>query len=290
MKTISLITVGRDDNFADDFISRLYRSISANIHFLEKNNIQFEYIVVDWFPINNQYLYKNINLYPLLSDKRIKNIIVENSIAEAEKLNPLVFYEYFAKNVGIRAAVNDYVFMVNSDIIVPQGMWSLIVDILKKSDINNKNFFRPLERVNVEVLNKYEIKVCDSLILKEPGNPDSVICGGYSGDFLFVSRDVLIEKGRGYNEEDHDHRQKERWQTGMDGELLWNLHNNGVLLEYLNSQYYHIKHGNSAPQVQSGRKQVDGYYKLNAHYQNKPDWGFFTRYTKTTNENTITIK
>jgi hypothetical protein len=274
MKTISLITVGRDDNFAEDFIFRLHKSISSNIKFLEKNNIKFEYIVVDWFPINEQYLYQNNELKDLLSDSRIKNIVVKNTIAQTENLNALVFYEYFAKNVGIRAAQNDYIFIVNSDIIVPQKMWDEIIKVLCMDSIESQHFYRPLERVNVEFISDDEVKICDNLILKEPGNPDSVICEGYSGDFLFVSRDTLIEKGKGYNEEDSDHRQKEKWQTGMDGEILWNLHNNGITLKYFETSYYHIRHGNSAPQVQSGKKQVDGFYKLNAHYTNKCDWGF----------------
>jgi hypothetical protein len=287
MKTISLITVGRDDNFAEDFIFRLYKSISSNIKFLEKNNITFEYIIVDWFPINGQYLHKNSTLKPLFDDKRIKNIVVENSIAKAEDLNPLVFYEYFAKNVGIRAAKNDYIFIINSDIIIPQQMWNNICEVLGHNNVNTQNFFRPYERVNIEFVNDNELQIADTLVLKEPGNPDSVICGGYSGDFLFVSRQVLLEKGRGYNEEDLDHRQKERWQTGMDGEILWNLHNNGISLKYFNAQYYHIKHGNSAPQVPSGRKQVDGHYKLNAHYINKDNWGFINYNCNT--ENGITV-
>jgi hypothetical protein len=282
MKTLSLITVGRDDKFADDFIYRLHKSITSNIKFLEKNNINFEYIVVDWFPINDQFLHKNEDMKKVLSDSRIKNIVVTNQIAEREGLNSLVFYEYFAKNVGIREAKNDYVFIVNSDIIIPQVMWDRIIPVLNTH--NTSNFFRPWERVNVEFIGKNEVNVCDTLVLKEPGLPDECICGGYSGDFLLVDRATLIERGKGYNEEDLDHRQKNKWQTGMDAEILWNMYNNGVTLQFLNAPYYHIKHGNAAPQVSTGVKQVDGFYKINAHYNNKSNWGFIDyKHTKSDN-------
>lgn len=274
MKTLSLITVGRDDKFADDFIDRLHKSISTNIKFMEKNGIQFEYIVVDWFPINKQYLHQNEQLSELLKDKHIHNIVVDNSLAATEELNSLIFYEYFAKNAGIRAAKNDYVFILNSDIIVPQQMWNNIIDILKQDSPVTTNFFRPWERLNVEFIDDNRAEVRDSLVLKEPGLPDECVCGGYAGDFLIVERNTLIEKGRGYNEEDPGHRQRDKWQTGMDSEILWNLHNNGVTLEFLHSPYIHIKHGNAAPQVSTGRKQVDGVYRLNTHYTNKTDWGF----------------
>lgn len=282
MKSVSIITVGRDDKFADDFIFRLKKSITSNIKFLEKNKINFEYILVDWFPINKQYLYVNDDLHELLKDERIQNVIVDEKIAEIEKLNPLVFYEYFAKNVGLRTAKNDFIFILNSDIIVPQVMWDQILPVLLSG--NKTNFFRPWERVNVEFIDDNEVKVCDSLVLKEPGLPDECICGGYSGDFLLVDREVLLQNGRGYNEEDTDHRQKNKWQTGMDAEILWNMHNNGTTLQFLNAPYFHIKHGNAAPQVQTGVKQVDGFYKINAHYKNKDDWGLIN-YNRKTNKN-----
>jgi len=287
MKKISIIAVGRDDGFAEDFILRLKRSLTSNIAFLEKNGIDFEYIIVDWSPLDNKYLHINSDLYNVLHDKRIKNIVVEKEVIENEKLNPKLFYEYYAKNIGIRAAANDYILLTNSDIVIPQQMWSEIKNILLEDKINELNFFRPLERYNVEFLSENEIKIKDTLVLKEPGLPDECICGGYAGDFLFVARDTLLNNGHGYDEEDESHRQYERWQTGMDGEILWNLHNHGVKLAFLNAPYYHIAHSGIAPQVSWGRKLLDGSYKMNAFYKNKPDWGFIN-YTHIT-ENNVTF-
>jgi hypothetical protein len=288
-KTLSIISVGRDDKFADDFISRFKRSISSNIRFLEKNNITFEYIIVDWFPIKNQFLYINDDLKELLKDSRVKNIIVNNSIAKKENINPEIFYEYFAKNVGIRASKNDYILIINSDIIVPQSAWSLINDILSKENLESKNFYRPYERVNVEFINNSEIKVVSRLILEEKGLPDECICGGYSGDFLFVSRDILINVGQGYNETDSGHRSSHKWQTGMDAEILWNMHNRGVYKEFLKTPYYHISHGNSSPETSLGIKQVDGIYRLNITYENKPNWGFIDYNKNIISNNVIEI-
>ncbi len=288
MKSITLIAVGRDDGFAEDFITRIKTSVSTNIKFLEKNKIEFEYIIVDWSPLDKKYLHCNNEIKDIFSDTRIQNIVVDEGVVLNEKLNPKLFYEYFAKNIGIRAAKNDYVLLTNADIIIPQQIWSGIKDILEDKEINIENFFRPTERWNVEVKDYKDIVVKDTHILREPGLPDECICGGFSGDFLFISRDVLINKGCGYNEEDISHRQQDRWQTGMDGEILWNLHNNGVKLKFFESPYYHISHSGIAPQVSWGRKLLDGAYKMNAHYKNKPNWGFID-YTSSKQNNTTFI-
>lgn len=289
-KTLSIISVGRDDKFADDFIDRFKRSITTNIKFLEKNDIKFEYIIVDWFPIKNQFLYVNENLKEILSDSRIKNIIVDNSIAEKENINSEIFYEYFAKNVGIRNSKNDYILIINSDIILPQSAWGLINDILSSGDIVEKYFYRPYERVNVEFLDDNKIKVVNNLVLEEKGLPDECICGGYSGDFLFVSRKTLTEIGQGYNETDPGHRSMHKWQTGMDAEILWNMHNNGVYKKFLMTPYYHISHGNSSPETSLGIKQVDGIYRLYITYNNKSNWGFIDYKQEVLGSNTIIIK
>lgn len=287
-KRLSIIAVGRDDGFAEDFISRIKTSISTNIKFLEKNNIDFEYIIVDWSPLEEKYLHNNSDLKVLLSDERVVNIVVDKTIVETEKLNPKLFYEYFAKNIGIRAAKSEYVLLTNADIIIPQQLWRYINDVLVEEALNTKNFFRPVERWNVDVKNNNEIEIKNKHVLKEPGLPDECICGGFSGDFLFIERNTLIDKGCGYNEEDVSHRQYDRWQTGMDGEILWNLHNNGITLKYFESPYYHISHSGLAPQVAWGRKLLDGAYKMNAHYSNKVDWGFI-KYPRTVNGNITLI-
>jgi hypothetical protein len=117
MKKLSVIVVARDDNYGDDknngiykltnnlknFISRFKFSLEKNIFYLEKlfkNN--FEYIVVDWAPINNKLLINNKKLKNILSHPNIKYLVVEPKKIKLAGLNPLGFYEYIGKNYVIR--------------------------------------------------------------------------------------------------------------------------------------------------------------------------------------------
>lgn len=287
MKKLSIITAARDDNFAGDFIERLKKSITYNIKFMEKNNIDFEYIIVDWFPLNKQYLYKNKDIEELLSDSRIHNVIVDNSIAEPEKLNSLVLYEWFAKNAGIRLAKGDYILLTNGDIIMSQQLWEDIKEVLERPEIDNDHYFRSWERLLVNFEDDNTLNVKQSYGLHYPDCPnDSHICSPYSGDFTFVSKQAIIEKGRAHNEEDPDHRHQTYWQAGMDGEILWNMYNHGMRLHIFKNPYYHIEHGNSCPQLPDGKKRLDGVYKAGIKYENKSDWGFINYPSK--KENNVT--
>ena len=167
-------------------------------------------------------------------------------------------------------------------------MWNEVIKVLQ-GELNTKNFFRPQSRTNVSFIDDNTCKVEDEKIINNTASIDACICGAHSGDFLFVERTSLINNGKGYNEEDNGHRLSTKWQTGMDGEILWNMYNNGMRLAILDAEYIHIKHGNAAPLSNLGTKEVDGHYRMNAHYNNRPNWGYTQYPRQTINDNTVLI-
>lgn len=268
---LTVIVTGRDDDYADDFLFRLEKSITSNIRMFKANNINFEYIVVDWFPLSaERHLYK-CKLFEKIKDSTISHYIVDNSIAAPENLNKDIFYEYFAKNIGIKNSTGDYILLLNSDIIVPMELCKHIKHIM---DNNLKgNFYRPIFRHNMRFIDDNTISVIEELPLICTANTDNIVLGAYSGDWLMVEKSVILDAG-GYDETCQDHRNYNLWQTGMDAEILWNLHHRGTTLKELDTHYYHIKHGNSVGHIATGRRQLDGLYREGVNYTNKPDWGF----------------
>jgi hypothetical protein len=276
---LSVIVTGRNDGFAEDFLDRLKKSITSNIKFFNKNNINFEYIIVDWFPLSEEkYLYK-CDFLRELTNENIKHIVVNNSIALQEKLNKDIFYEYFAKNVGIRNSSGEYCLILNSDIIVPTALCKEVFDIIYHN--KKEHFYRPAIRSNIKFTNydTNELTVLSELPLRNSELSDDIVSGAYSGDWCLVERETLINVGQGYDETCSEHRNFNLWQTGMDAELLWNLHHKNITLKTLNTFYYHIDHGNSAKHISTGKKQVNGVYREGISYVNKNDWGL-TKYSK----------
>jgi hypothetical protein len=262
MNGISIITTNRDDNHGGQTIDRFSYTIRHNIDILEKNGIDFEYIIVDWNPLNpSQYLYLNPALSPFFNSSCIKSFIVDRTVLINEKLVPDRFYEYFAKNIGMRRITKKYLMAINFDILIESSLIEGIKEILMEDEESTKKYFYRCQfRKNYNFVNNQP--VFDIIYDLDNNNfSDRCICGLYSGDFL-----VLHEANNiGYNETDAGHRTNHR-QTGMDGELLWTLLGTGKKLKFVKGEYGHLEHYRPTDPKDC--------YREGIVYQNKPDWGF----------------
>jgi len=260
---LSIVLSARDTNYGGPFVDRFHQALSTNIQTLNRCSFDYEIVVVDYNPINEQYLYKNNKLESILKAPNIKNIIVHNSVVLNENLTPTTFYEYFAKNVGIRECTGDFIFVTNADIILSYELAKEIEQEFYSPDKDNV-FYRCRFRAGVDIGNTSTIDQNRILDLHRPVFNDSVICGFYSGDASMFSKNVMFNFAKGYNEELQQHR-TEACQVHMDGEILWNCYLRGLKLKFLNSLYYHIDH-------ETGYSQRDNYYHTEM-YSNTPDWG-----------------
>ena len=276
---LSIVLGGRDDNYGENFIPRLKQSLENNLSKLDKSGLDYEMIVVDFNPFNNQYLYKNNLLEEVLSHPKIKNIIVDNSVVLAENLGPTTYYEYFAKNVGCKNSSGELIFITNSDILITDCLIDEIVKEVKNKD-KNDYFYRVRYRGEISlgmIPDESNEPVED---LHHPEFPDACICGLYSGDSSMFSRDVLFNVATAYNEGEMRHRTHVH-QSAMDGEILWNVYRKGKKLKFLEAHYYHIFHG--------PRPQRDNFYHQGT-YENTEDWGFVKYPKEKIKENIVLIR
>ncbi len=276
---LSIVLGGRDDNYGENFIPRLKQSLENNLSKLDKSGLDYEMIVVDFNPFNNQYLYKNNLLEEILSHPKIKNIIVDNSVVLAENLGPTTYYEYFAKNVGCKNSSGELIFITNSDILITDCLIDEIVKEVKNKD-KNDYFYRVRYRgeISLGVIPDESNEPVEDL--HHPEFPDACICGLYSGDSSMFSRDVLFNVATAYNEGEMRHRTHVH-QSAMDGEILWNVYRKGKKLRFLEAHYYHIFHG--------PRPQRDNFYHQGT-YENTEDWGFVKYPKEKIKENIVLIR
>jgi len=276
---LSVVLGGRDDNYGENFIPRLKQSLENNLSKLDKSGLDYEMIVVDFNPLNNQYLYKNNLLEEVLSHPKIKNIIVDNSVVLAENLGPTTYYEYFAKNVGCKNSSGELIFITNSDILITDCLIDEIVKEVKNKD-KNDYFYRVRYRgeISLGVIPDESNEPVEDL--HHPEFPDACICGLYSGDSSMFSRDVLFNVATAYNEGEMRHRTHVH-QSAMDGEILWNVYRKGKKLRFLEAHYYHIFHG--------PRPQRDNFYHQGT-YENTEDWGFVKYPKEKIKENIVLIR
>lgn len=262
---LSLITTGRNDDYGGGFVDRFRLSLMNNCSLLEDLGIEYEYLVVEWNPIKEFFSVSDKTKF-LFKNFKVKDVIIDKSLIRAEGLNEAAYYEYFSKNAGLRRAKYDNILIINSDLLINEELGNEIKELITKG-LDKTKFYRARYRHNANI--KYDGKepigmsVVDKKDLHEPHLADACICGAYSGDILLCNKETLFENGRGYNELDPDHRVT--FQTGMDGEILWNMYHRGIRLEFLQNPYIHIAHGK--PNV------YDGVYR-DCKYENKPNWGF----------------
>ena len=279
MSSLEIITLGRDDDYGGEFLERLHDSIDCNIKNIKLFNIEWSYLLVDWFPQDQKYLYKNNKVSKFFNNKNFKSLIVDSSISEPEDLASDSFYELFAKNAGVRHTDAEWILILNSDIIVPPAMWSEIQDIIS-SDTGDINFYRARYRTEIMLgsnpetallkpaashTNNFLNHVVD---MKKESNPDDHVGGPFGGDLVMMRKSIFSEYGRAYDETNMGHRSKTLRQATMDGELLLNLDLNGAKMVQFKSPYIHIFHGHPFnAQRTSESHNPNG-------YENKSDWGF----------------
>lgn len=112
---LSIVVVGRNDDFGGDFNARMIAAAEFNHQQLMRCGISHEYIFVEWNPILGK---------PYLADLLIERLpwwhrrfVVDPAWHHRLSINPkLGFMEFLAKNVGIRRAHGRFVLTTNTDI------------------------------------------------------------------------------------------------------------------------------------------------------------------------------
>lgn len=259
---------GRIYNVGVDFVDRFHRAVKANAELFITHGIQWEWIIVDWASPGAP-MWKNERVASMLTDPRFVNIVVPESVAAAEGLQPANgFFEHFAKNVGLRHAHGDYVLILNGDVILSNQLMHSIVEVLKSGDA--RHYWRP--RLHVDV-NPKTGDILKEVALDDPNvGDDACVAANYGGNFLLARRGTLIAIARGFDEQSHVHRIEHTHRSAMDGEILWNMYLQGVKVEYLDGGYIHLFHG----------KAPEGHVYNTKGYSNSRTWGLmeYDRYSR----------
>lgn len=257
---LTIITTGRDDDYGIGFVSRLAKSITENTKTLDELDVKYEYIISEWNPLKD-ILLNNPLFEDISNNPNVREVVVTKSVVDSENLDNNAFYEYFAKNAAVRNSRYENLLIINGDIILPKETILQIKSIIDDG-FDENSYYRLRYRVDINSSFE-ESSIID--IGNNSGFDDSHLYAFFSGDFLLIKKSTFIEKGNGYDETNEMHRSNAK-QSSMDGEILWNLFNNGVKPILLNSKYYHIFHSTSG-------RILDNVYNK-AGYSNKKNWGF----------------
>lgn len=255
---LSIVMCGRNDDHGGSYRDRIMYAFEANAKILSVGPQTFETLFVEWSPMGKRF-HELESMASIFEKLHTRHIVVEDTVPKRDGLNPSVFYEYFAKNIGIRMASGVYVMVLNTDCYLSEELHKLSMDFI--SERCSGRFCRPRNRICID---RTTGNVVSSFNVSVAGKVDSHVCGAYSGDFLLATKSDLVDRGKGYDEVNPSHRRNR--QTSMDGEILHNLHRNGVTLMTLAADYYHVDHPRVFD-VEGNEYNMDG-------YENRQGWGF----------------
>ncbi len=328
-KKFSFIITCRDDNYGDNkqfhnrfinttFINRLEKQLKTNIKNILKyfKEDEFEILIVDWSPLDGKYLHKNKEIEDILKLPYIKNVIVDSTAVLHMGCKVESFYEAFSKNVGIRQAEGEFILLTNADIILDDVLIQETCNVIKNCFDSDKYYWRCHSRKDVDFnLNLIEEGLSfgnnkgKDYFFRTKGNGeidiettkppnvdindilfDMYLGGPAAGDYLLINREIIINKGRGYDEsnsfrlqggEKYTPTSKIRtYNSSQDGEILFNLYKNGISPRKLNGSVLHLDHAKApvSPNI---------YNK--SGYENNKNWGLIDVKKEKINDNTYRL-
>jgi hypothetical protein len=117
---LSVILSGRNDGHCGDFLDRMNRSIETILP------LKAEIIFVEWNPPEDRPLIRKV-----IQHKGIRVITVERDLHnQMHGADLLPFFEYRAKNAGIRRAHGEWILCMNPDILLTPEVRAEISDVL----------------------------------------------------------------------------------------------------------------------------------------------------------------
>lgn len=269
---LSVIMVGRNDDYGGEFLQRMQNSITVLLSLCEKYALATELLIVEWNPPAGKIQLGDALQFP----KNLRHcgirIIQVPETTQSAIFNPenLALLEYAAKNAGARRARGEYILVTNPDIIFSDGL----IDFLARKSLSSKYFYR-IARHNIKTPTKenmepeemlaycpqniisaynywyslkYPVYQLDNLLKVIEALPKYIILRlmhlpfGYpfcaaSGDFFLMHRDNW-HKLRGYPELGYNHY--------IDSYFCYMALTSGIRQKIIssgNARIYHQEHG-----------------------------------------------
>ena len=185
---ISIIVVGRNDNYGGEFEARLFATVGYNLEECAKRGIDCELVFVEWNPLADR---------PLLSHKvtetfdQARCFVVDEVIHRSVSQNRhIALFEFHAKNAGARRARGEWLLLTNADDYLGRE----VLDFLQQGNFDPDTLYRA-GFIDIEGAGEIDHPELIDAHFDDP----PPFCYA-SGDFMFCSRSLFDRVG-GYRED-----------------------------------------------------------------------------------------
>ena len=232
---ISIVVTARHDNYGGPHTERIIAPLRFNCARLQEASVDYEVVLVEWDPIPGRPLLSELILAHLPQfASTIRRIVVAPEYQKALTQNPKAgYFEYIAKNVGIRRAAAPFILVTNVDVLLGRNVVRAFASGVAAGTIHRA------ARVDIKLGIDPTVLTWDAL--EDPANQDRrptlqpPLFSGAAGDFLLADRDTFHAL-RGFNEVYRAAR------SGIDLNFLVKAYGAGVPIADVGGPVYHINH------------------------------------------------
>lgn len=267
---LSIVLAASNADYEGNFLQRLQNMVDNTLGMIDKFRIRAELIIVEWNPPSDKSRLKDaIDWHQGYTTTPIRVIMVPKEIHDKIP-NPAKwsFFEYTAKNVGIRRAKGDFILGTNADILLSESMAQQLAteDDFERGVFYRTNRYDFNESGKISHVNRADGTFSISIAVSK-NNPSDMLHYNAAGDFMLMSAEDW-NKLRGYKE-------GTGYDNTLDGRLIALAVQKGLRQVNLQRPIYHQYH------TRNIRNRPEGYYDPRGWDDNNPvaeqnedDWGF----------------
>lgn len=178
---LSIVIIGRNDNYGGDFKNRLQRAVSYLHEQLTEQKISSELIFVNYNPLPQPPI-KEFIQWPKSNEFVELSIIhvsadVHARVVKQYHVKDIAVLEFIAKNIGIRRAKGEFIISTNADILFDKELFS------RFNNLDKNKFYRA---------NRYDFTSTENAInTAEIKNVTRIWLKGYYHDFTKTTNPEL---------------------------------------------------------------------------------------------------
>jgi hypothetical protein len=159
---ITFVIAGRNDDYGGNFVGRLLHFLRTVICSCLVCGIQAEIVLVEWNPSPDRQLLRDL-LHSVRTTKSapVRIITVPPEIhMRLPNSNKMTFFEYIAKNIGIRKARGKFILCTNPDVVFSPEMFTW----LGSGQIDEGEFYR-IDRIDFHPTDQTDVSSRDYIRL-----------------------------------------------------------------------------------------------------------------------------
>ena len=230
MVKLSLIISTRNDDFYEDNLKRLSKTVNTNLYFLDKLGLisDVEFNIIDWG--SKKPLSEDLRILKNFTNKVNFFHIDKDTADKNSEFYPNKFNLDIPPNIGVRVSKGEFIIQATSDQIFSRTSWYNLLNILNNENkfnfnLNNTILYVPRKIIEYDFYKKNpSIETLEEFLdhsnssYMQVKNSNFFIGGGYS---LLCKRKILYDVG-GINSE------KNNIGTGNDWDLNARLKKLGI--------------------------------------------------------------